>query len=80
MTGSPWWFRGVSLPSPEASEDDDDDFDDDDDEDGDASSPSDDEMSTLDTYHLSLVTKRGSSFGYESCHTRRGRISIGDFY
>ena len=46
MTGSPWWFRGVSLPSPEASEDDDDDFDDDDDEDGDASSPSDDEMST----------------------------------
>ena len=47
MTGSPWWFRGVSLPSPEASEDDDDDFDDDNDDDnGDASSPSDDGMST----------------------------------
>ena len=45
MTGSPWWFRGVSLPSPEASEDDDNDFDDNDVEDGDASSPSDDEMS-----------------------------------
>ena len=44
--GSPWWFRGVSLPSPEASEDDDNDFDDNDDKDGDACSPSDDEMST----------------------------------
>ena len=27
---------------------------------------------------LSLVTKRGSSFGYESSHTHRG-VSIGDF-
>ena len=50
-------------PSPETSEDDNDDFeDDDDDEDRDASSPSDDEMSTWYTYHLSLMTKRESSF------------------
>ena len=41
----------------------------DDDDDGDASSPSDDEMSTWHFYPLSLVTKRGSSFDYESSHT-----------
>ena len=52
-------------PSLEAFEDEDDDGDsdnDDDDDDEDASLPSDDEMSTLFTYPLSLVTKRGSSF------------------
>ena len=52
-----------SPPSPMASkfEDDDDDNGDDDDVDGDASSS--DEMSTRHSYPLSLVTKRGSSFG-----------------
>ena len=33
----------------------------------------------LDTYLLSLMTKRGRSFGYESSYTHRGRVSIGDF-
>ena len=46
MAGSPWWLCGVTLSSPEASEDDDDSDDDDDDEDGDASYSSSDEMST----------------------------------
>ena len=49
MAGSPWWLRGDSCPSLEASEDEDDDGDsdnDDDDEDEDASLPSDDEMTT----------------------------------
>ena len=62
----------MESPSPplEASEDDDDsNNDDDDDEDGDASSPRDDEMSTWHSYPLSLVTKKGSSFGYESNHS-----------
>ena len=36
--------------------------------DGDASSSGTDEMSTWNFYPLSLVTKRGSSFGYESSH------------
>ena len=40
-----------------------------DDDDGDASSSSTDEMSTWHSYPLSLVIKRGSSFGYESSHT-----------
>ena len=40
-----------------------------DDDDGDASSFGIDEMSTWHSYPLSLVTKRGSSFGYESSHT-----------
>ena len=48
---------------------DDNDADSDDEDDGDASSPSDDEMSTWHSYPLSLVTKRGSSFGFESSHT-----------
>ena len=61
-------FMESSSPPPKASETSKDD-DDDDDEDGDASSPSDDEMSTWHSYPLSLVTKRGSSFGYESSHT-----------
>ena len=58
--------------APEASEDDsdsDDDDDDDDDDDGGASSSSSDEMSTWNSYPLSLMTKRGSSFGYESSHS-----------
>ena len=41
----------------------------DDEDDGDASSPSNDKMSTWHTYPLSLVTKRGSNFGYESSHS-----------
>ena len=50
------------------SEDDDNGDDDDasDDDDEDASST--DEMSTWHSYPLSLVTKRGCSFGYESSH------------
>ena len=52
----------------EASEDDDDSDDDDDDEYRDASSSSADEMSTYYSYPLSLVIKRGSSFGYENSH------------
>ena len=40
-----------------------------DDADGDASSSDTDEMSTWYSYPLSLVTKRGSSFGFESSHT-----------
>ena len=60
--------------------DDNDDFDDDDDdEDRDASSSSADKMSTSYFYLLSLMTKRRSSFGYESNHTYRGIVSIGDF-
>ena len=66
-------------PPPEASEDDDDSDDDDDDEDGDASPSITDEMSDWYSYLLSLMTKRGSSFGYESSHSHRGRVSIGDF-
>ena len=42
----------------------------DDKEDEDASSSSDDKMSSWHSYPLSvLVTKRGSSFGYESSHS-----------
>ena len=55
--------------APEASEDDDDSNDDDDDDDGGASSSSSDEMSTWNSYPLSFMTKRGSSFGYESSHS-----------
>ena len=69
MAGSPWWLCGVTLSSPEASEDDDDSDDDDDDEDGDASYSSSDEMSTWYSYPLLLITKMGSSFGYESSHS-----------
>ena len=75
-------FVESPFPSPEASEDEDDDSNsnnDDDDEDEDASSPNDDEKTTRFTYPLSFVTKRGSSFGYESSHVHKGIISIGDF-
>ena len=55
------------------SEDKDDDDGDDnaglDDDDGDASSSGTDKMFTWYSYPLSLVTKRGSSFGFESSHT-----------
>ena len=40
----------------------------DDEDDGDASSPNGDEMSTWHSYPFSLMTKRKSSFGYESSH------------
>ena len=57
-----------SPPPPVASDSKDEDDDDaSDDDDGDASST--DEMSTWHSYPLSLVTKRGSSFGYESSHS-----------
>ena len=72
-------MRCQHSPLLEASEDDDDSDDDDDDGDGDASSSNTDEMFDWYSYSLSLVTKRGSSFGYESSHTHRGRVSIGDF-
>ena len=57
-------FTVASSPSTPASKDESDDgsSSDDADEDNGASSPSVDEMSTLCTYHLSLMTKRGSSF------------------
>ena len=58
-----------STPVAPVDESDADDADSDDEDDGDASSPSDDEMSTWHSYPLSLVTKSGSSFGYESSHT-----------
>ena len=69
---------GYTMPSTSvapADESDADDADDDDatafddEDDDDASSPNDDEMSTWHSYPLSLMTKRGSSFGYESSHT-----------
>ena len=60
-------------PTPATSKDKDDGDDDattsNDDDDGDASSSGTDEMSTWDSYPLSLMTKRESSFGYESSHS-----------
>ena len=61
-------FTPVS-PTDESDADDDDATASDDENDGDASSPNDDEMSTWHFYPLSLMTKRGSSIGYESSHT-----------
>ena len=63
-----WWQAVIGSlvsetsppPTPEASDDEDD---------GDASSSSANEMSTWHSYPLSLVTKRESSFGYESNHS-----------
>ena len=74
-------FMESPFPPLESYEDDNDsdDDDDDDDDDGDASSSSADEISTWYSYPLSLMTKRGSSFVYESSHTHMGRVSIGDF-
>jgi len=61
-------FAPKATPSLPSFDSDDDDGDDDDaskdDDDGDASFT--DEMSTWHSYPLSLVTKRGSSIGYES--------------
>ena len=80
-----WWqarlggFVESPSPSPEASEDEDNDGDSDDDEIEDTSSSGDDTMTALFTYSLSFVTKRGSSFGYESSHVYKGRANIGDF-
>ena len=54
------------LKASKTSEDDDNSNNDDDDKDGDASSSDTDKMSTWHSYHLSLVTKKGSSFDYES--------------
>ena len=75
-------FVESPSPSPEASEDKDDDGDfddDDDDEDEDASSSSDNVTTAWFTYLLSFMTKRESSFGYESSRVHKGRVSIGDF-
>ena len=61
--------KATSSPPPPVAfdfEDEDDNDSDDDDDDGEASST--DEMSTWHSYLLSFVTKRGSSFGYESSH------------
>ena len=68
----------ASFPPPPPvasdSEDKDDDDGDDDDDDGDASST--DEMSTWHSYPLSLMKKRGSSFGYMRVVILRARVSI----
>ena len=68
-----------SSPSLEASEDEDNDGDFDNDNE-DASSSSDNEMIASVTCPLSFVTKRGSSFRYESSHVLKGRVSIGDYF
>ena len=70
-------------PSLEAFEDMDDDGDSDNNdndeyEDEDTNSSDDDVMTTRLTCHLLFVTKRGSSFRYESSLVLRGRVSIGD--
>ena len=57
----------MASDSEDEDEDDGDDDDASDDANGDASST--DEMSTWHSYPLSLVTKRGNSFGYESSHS-----------
>ena len=59
-------FLESSSPPSNAPEDDDDSDNDDDGMDGDASSSSSNEMSTWHSDPLSLVTKKESSFGYES--------------
>ena len=67
------------LMASDSKDEDDDDSDNDDafaDNDGDASST--DEMSTRHSYPLSLVTKRGSSFGLRVVILRRG-VSIGHY-
>ena len=59
-------FAHSPSPSPKASADKDD-----------ASCSSDDNLSV--TCSLSFLTKRGSSFGFESSLVLRGRVSIGHF-
>ena len=61
-------------PSLEASPDDESDDDEDD-----ADSSSDDEMMTSQCLALSFMTKRGSSFGFESSLVLRGRVNIVHF-
>ena len=77
-------FVASHPPTLEAFEDEDDDGDadadaSDVDEDDDASSSNANEMFTSCTYPLSLVTKRESSFVYDSSHTHMMKVSIGDF-
>ena len=74
-------FVKSPTPSLETYEDEDDDggSNGDGDVDNGASSSSDDEMTAWVTCLLSFVTKNGSSFGYESSHVIKGRVSIGDF-
>ena len=67
MPSTPMAFADESDGSDDS--DDDDATASDDEDDKDASSPSDDEMSTWHSYPLSLVTKKGSNFGYESSHS-----------
>ena len=57
----------ASDSTDEADDDDGNDDDASDDDDGDANSTN--EMSTWHSYPLSLMTKKGSSFGYESSHS-----------
>ena len=57
----------VAFDSEDEDDDDDDDNDALDDDDGDASSTN--EMSTWHSYPLSLVTKKGSNFGYKSSYS-----------
>ena len=66
-------FIESPTPSLETSKDEDDDGGDD--EDDGANSSSDDEMIAWVTCPLSFVTKRGSSFRYESSHIFRRRVS-----
>ena len=62
-------YESDDSGSADDAEDDDDAIASDDEDDVDASSSSANKMSTWYFYPLSLVTKRGSSFGYESSHT-----------
>ena len=62
-------------PSLEASPDDESDDDEDD-----VDSSNDDEMTTSQCLALSFMTKRGSSFGFESSLVRRGKVSIEHFF
>ena len=65
------WRPGhMSIRAEDEDDDDgvDDDASDDDDDDDDGDSSSTDESSTWYSYPLSLMTKRGSSFGYKSSH------------
>ena len=69
MSGFVASFPPTSENSKDEDKDDDDDATTSDDEDdGDSSSSSDDAMSTWHFYPLSLMTKWGSSFGFESSH------------
>ena len=71
-------FTTSSSPSPPALEDKSDDGSgsDDADKDDDTSFSGDDEMTAWVTCLLSFVTKKGSSFGYESSHVLMGREEI----